>query len=46
MSTQFNDITGDNIASKQNSDKFRSGWDAIWVMRMTRRNRNLMGGQG
>ena len=25
-----NDITGDEIRSKVNSDKFRSGWDAIF----------------
>ena len=24
-----NDVTGDSIQSKQNSDKFRSGWDMI-----------------
>lgn len=24
-----NDVTGDSIQSKQNSDKFRSGWDLI-----------------
>ena len=25
-----NDITGDDIRSKANSDKFRAGWDAIF----------------
>lgn len=25
-----NDITGDTLSSKKNSDKFRSGWDVIW----------------
>ena len=25
-----NDITGDKVASKRNSDEFRSGYDAIW----------------
>jgi hypothetical protein len=27
--TTKNDVTGDSIQSKQNSDKFRSGWDLI-----------------
>lgn len=28
--TSRNDITGDSLSSKKNSDKFRNGWDAIW----------------
>lgn len=30
MSTSKNDITGDDIKTKTNSDKYRSGWDRIF----------------
>lgn len=29
MSTR-NDVTGDRIQSKKNSDAYKDGWDAIW----------------